>query len=164
MQKTKKHKFTSKRRKIKNNGLKGIKEMQEYKNYIKVNLPDTSEKETSGNGEGVFILVNDETKKDHDNDKEGGLYFGILDNDSIYFSNILHGAIIPFTMKGNKRPVASYMYLTALNYLKFFTEEEIKELKNIDRKELLNAYHNKGTLTDETVKILFQLATGIILN
>lgn len=44
-------------------------------------------------------------------DARGGFYFGILDNDSCYWPGLNHGAVIPFEMRGDKRPVAPYEWL-----------------------------------------------------
>ena len=42
--------------------------------YIKVNLPLTEQDYLAGNGEGVWVLVNPTTKRDHDMDVTGGGY------------------------------------------------------------------------------------------
>lgn len=76
------------------------------KHYIKINLPETQEDFISGNGEGVWVLVDDETKAAYDKDVVGGCYFGILDNDSIYWPNLVHGTKVRFEMRGQYRPVA----------------------------------------------------------
>lgn len=79
--------------------------------YIKVNLPGSKADESTGNGEGVWVLVNKPVKEDYDADARGGFYFGILDNDSCYWPGLNHGAVIPFEMRGDKRPVAPYEWL-----------------------------------------------------
>ena len=75
---------------------------------IKINLPQTEEDYLAGNGEGVWMLVDSETKKAYDEDAKGGRYVGILDNDSLYFPNLVHGKLIPFEMRGQDRPVAIF--------------------------------------------------------
>lgn len=72
--------------------------------HIKVNLPGSKADESTGNGEGVWVLVNKPVKEDYDADARGGFYFGILDNDSCYWPGLNHGAVIPFEMRGDKRP------------------------------------------------------------
>ena len=79
--------------------------------YIKVNLPASSEAYESGNGEGVWVLVDPRTKKAYDSDATGGVYFGILDNDSVYYPGLNHGEPIPFEMRGDKRPVTPIAWL-----------------------------------------------------
>ena len=79
--------------------------------HIKVNMPDNAEGYERGNGEGVFVLVDEQTKRAHDNDEESGIYFGVLDNDSFYWPGINHGEIIPFEMRGNNRPVVPLAWL-----------------------------------------------------
>lgn len=79
--------------------------------YIKVNLPDSPEAESAGNGEGVFVLVNEEVKRAYDADEAGTTYSGILDNDSIYYPELLHGTPIKFEMRGEYRPVVSFTWL-----------------------------------------------------
>lgn len=64
--------------------------------YIKVNFPLTAEDFAIGNGEGMWVLVDKETKDAHDSDATGGRYVGILDNDSIYYPGLNHGELIPF--------------------------------------------------------------------
>lgn len=76
--------------------------------YIKVNLPLTEQAYLAGNGEGVWVLVDPETKKAHDEDASGKGYVGILDNDSLYYPGLNHGEMILFEMRGEKRPVADF--------------------------------------------------------
>lgn len=76
--------------------------------HIKVNFPLTEEDYQRGNGEGMWVLVDKETKKLHDVDITGGQYVGILDNDSVYYPGLDHGAVVPFEMRGENRPVADF--------------------------------------------------------
>ena len=78
---------------------------------IKVNLPSSPEAEHNGNGEGVFVLVNEEVKRAYDTDEAGTIYSGILDNDSIYYPELQHGTPIQFEMRGVNRPVVSFTWL-----------------------------------------------------
>ena len=70
--------------------------------HIKVNLPLTEQDYLSGNGEGVWMLVDRETKMAHDIDAVGGRYVGILDNDSVYYPGLNAGAEIIFEMRGGR--------------------------------------------------------------
>ena len=76
--------------------------------YIKVNFPLTEEDYKTGNGKGMWVLVDHETKKTHDEDAMGGRYYGILDNDSLYYPGLESGTVIPFEMRGQNRPVADF--------------------------------------------------------
>lgn len=76
--------------------------------HIMVNLSLTEQDYLAGNGEGVWVLVDPETKKAHDTDVTGEGYIGILDNDSFYYPGLNHGELLPFEMRGECRPVADF--------------------------------------------------------
>lgn len=78
---------------------------------IKVNLPLTEEAYISGNGEGVWVEVDDVTKYDYTLNKVGKGYSGILRNDSIYYPTLKNGFRINFELRGENRPVADYEFL-----------------------------------------------------
>lgn len=80
-------------------------------NHIKVNFPDSPDLYRCGNGEGMFVLVDDETKAAHDSNATGGEYWGTLDNDSWYWKGLVHGDKVPFTMRGEFRPVCPFSWL-----------------------------------------------------
>ncbi len=80
-------------------------------NHIKVNFPNTPEGYNDGYGEGMWVLVDDEAKAAHDSDETGGEYWGILDNDSIYWRGLYHGERVPLEMRGDKRPVCPFEWL-----------------------------------------------------
>lgn len=74
---------------------------------FKVNLPATRDDFLSGNGEGCFVSIDEETYKAWEDDKNiGGVYEGALLNDSIYYPNLQYGDKIKFELRGDKRPVA----------------------------------------------------------
>ncbi len=86
--------------------------------HIQVNLPLTEQDYASGNGEGVWVLVDPETKKAYDQDITGKGYIGILDNDSCYYPGLNAGELLPFEMRGEYRPVADFHgFLTQLQRL-----------------------------------------------
>lgn len=86
--------------------------------HIMVNLPLTEQDYLAGNGEGVWVLVDPQTKKAHNTDAIGKGYFGILDNDSFYYPGLNHGKLLPFEMRGDCRPVADYhSFLSGLTKL-----------------------------------------------
>lgn len=78
---------------------------------IKINLPLTEEAYISGNGEGVWVEVDQNTKNDYNNNVIGKGYTGILRNDSIYYPTLKNGFKINFELRGNERPVADYEFL-----------------------------------------------------
>lgn len=79
--------------------------------HIKVLLPSSEELFNVGVGEGVFVLVNEDAKKAYDTDENGTNYTGVLDNDSLYYPGLKHGAVIPFETRGEKRPVVPFKWL-----------------------------------------------------
>jgi len=76
--------------------------------YIKVNLPLTEEDYQSGNGEGVWVIVDNKTKADYYHDAYGPGFVGMLANDSFYYPGLCCGDSVEFEMRGDKRPVADY--------------------------------------------------------
>ena len=76
--------------------------------HIKINLPLTEQDYEGGNGEGVWVLVDPETKRAYDEDDSGEGYIGILDNDSYYYPGLYAGELIPFEMRGECRPVTDF--------------------------------------------------------
>lgn len=93
--------------------------------HIKANLTYSEESYQSGNGEGVWVIVDEETKEACDNDVTGAgrdcnlnddgtifiPYECILDNDSVYYDGLEHGERLPLEMRGDVRPVVPYAYL-----------------------------------------------------
>lgn len=100
--------------------------MDASKRYIKVNLPLDKESFERGNGEGVFVIVDDETKKMYDENASGGRHSGVLDNDSVYYPSLRCGTVIYFEFRGENRPVALLSFLE--NYTRL-TDAELEELK-----------------------------------
>lgn len=74
--------------------------------HIKVNLPNDKKEFESGIGEGVWVIIDETTKKDYDSDVTGGIYHGILANDSFVYPLLKCGSYIKFEMRGANRPVA----------------------------------------------------------
>ena len=72
---------------------------------IKVNLPQDEEAYKHGVCEGCFFIVDDRTKTAYDLDATGGEYYGILDNDSLYYPGLKHGERLQIEMRGKQRPV-----------------------------------------------------------
>ena len=79
--------------------------------HIKVNLPSNEKNYLSGNGEGCWVLVNEDAFKAYENDENDTTYNGILDNDSIYYPGLLAGTEIPIETRGKCRPVVPYSWL-----------------------------------------------------
>lgn len=78
---------------------------------VKINIPVTNDGYLAGNGEGCFCLIDVDTKEVYNNDEFGGNYSAILYNSSVYYKGLEPGEVIPFTMRGDKRPVADLDYL-----------------------------------------------------
>lgn len=74
--------------------------------YIKVNFPRNEESFKSGNGEGMWVLVDDEISKAYSLDAAGEVCFGTLDNDSVYYPALKAGERVVFELRGDNRPVA----------------------------------------------------------
>ncbi|HIS62159.1 MAG TPA: hypothetical protein IAC14_07925 [Candidatus Scybalomonas excrementigallinarum] len=73
---------------------------------IKVNFPKNKENFKTGNGEGMWVSIDEETKRKYDADEKGTVCKGILDNYSIYYPELGVGDEVIFELRGNKRPVA----------------------------------------------------------
>ena len=78
---------------------------------IKVNLPQTLKYFKTGNGEGCFVIVDEETYKAYLLDLKKKNCIGILYNDSFEYPRFTVGTLIHFEMRGKKRPVANYHFL-----------------------------------------------------
>lgn len=84
---------------------------KKFRNLIKGNLTYTKESYEYSAGEGVWFIVDDETKAAYDADESGGAYEGVLANDSLYYIGLNHGVILPLEMRGNRRPVVPVEWL-----------------------------------------------------
>lgn len=91
-------------------------------NFIKANIPPTKEHYEAGAGEGCFFIVDDRTKTAYDLNATGGGFFGILDNDSLYYPGLKHGERLPLEMRGDCRPVVPF---EALSKWKAKSPEEV---------------------------------------
>lgn len=76
--------------------------------YIKVNIPLTEKDYRTGNGEGVWVAVDDETMRAYNRNVIGPGFYGILANDSLYYPGLCCGDMIEFEMRGHNRPVVDY--------------------------------------------------------
>lgn len=85
--------------------------------YIKVNIPLTEENYLSGNGEGVWVEVDEATREAYDKDATGAGYKGILANDSLYYPGLGCGDVVEFEMRGECRPVVSLAFLEGRPHL-----------------------------------------------
>lgn len=85
--------------------------------YIKVNIPLTEQEYRSGNGEGVWVEVDPDTRKAYDRDAIGSGYHGILSNDSLYYPGLSCGDMIEFEMRGANRPVVAWSFLQNRTHL-----------------------------------------------
>lgn len=95
--------------------------MKKMTNHIMVNLPPEERDYLSGNGEGVWVLVDEETLEAYNRNSDDKNFVGILDNDSIYYPGLRAGMLIPFEMRGEYRPVVDFY--TFLSTFENFTQE-----------------------------------------
>lgn len=89
----------------------GGEHMMENTHFIKVNLPDSEENYRTGNGEGMWVIVDDDTYEKHEADYEGRFFHGKLANNSVYYPGLTSGATVPFEMRGKHRPVVRFQWL-----------------------------------------------------
>ena len=76
-------------------------------NFIKVNFPTSYEAWEAGNGEGMWVKVDEATYEAWERDVVSGIYKGELANDSVYYPGSLKcGDEVMFEMRGENRPVA----------------------------------------------------------
>lgn len=94
-------------------------------NFIKVMIPPDMEAYKHGFGEGCFFIVDDRTKTAYDLNATGGGFFGILDNNSLYYKGLKHGERLPLEMRGDRAPVVP---IEALSKWEVRTPEEVKKL------------------------------------
>jgi hypothetical protein len=74
--------------------------------YFKLNLPESIESYSTGNGEGIWALTDKATKKELDEDKKQGQFIAWACNDSVYYPHIKYGSAILCEFRGGFRPVA----------------------------------------------------------
>ena len=111
--------------------------MTDPKKFIRVNLPLTEQDYLSGNGEGVWVKVDESTRAAYDANLTGPGYCGVLDNDSLYYPRLACGAPIPFELRGQLRPVADFP-----GFLCFLPKLTPEEKAALLRK--IAAYQNDG--------------------
>jgi Uncharacterized protein conserved in bacteria len=105
---------------------KKLKEDVMDKEYIKVNLPLDEQGYKGGNGEGVWVIVDQDVFKQYKSDYCGGKFTGTIANDSLYYPSLQYGSTVVFTMRGKNRPVA--IYGDFLDRLTAITKEQKNKL------------------------------------
>ena len=75
---------------------------------IKVNFPTNKEEYKNGNGEGCWVLVDDDTFAEYDKDSTKKNCVGILHNNSLEYPRFTVGTKVYFELRGSQRPVAIY--------------------------------------------------------
>ena len=78
---------------------------------IKVNFPTNKEEYKNGNGEGCWVLVDDDTFAEYDKDSTKKNCVGILHNNSLEYPRFTVGTKVYFELRGSQRPVAIYDFL-----------------------------------------------------
>lgn len=91
--------------------MKTLYERPDDKYFIKVNIPMNEYAFDDGFGEGVFVIVDEDVRKLYLDDDHGSICEGILDNDCIYYPEMVPGTRIPFEMRGEKRPVVLWSWI-----------------------------------------------------
>lgn len=103
--------------------------LADYTEHIKVLLPINDEDFKQGGGlEAVWVKVAKEVKAAYENDEDGTVYEGILDNDCIIYPGLNHGVLIPFEMRKDTKPVALWSWLKenyTLDPRTFMREEDL---------------------------------------
>lgn len=75
--------------------------------HVKVNFPKTQEEFEQGCGEGMWVIVDDQTHaRVMDDSCDGESFEGALDNDSFERPELVHGKRVRFETRGVLRPVA----------------------------------------------------------
>ncbi len=85
--------------------------LENGEHFIKVNFPSSEKSYADGSGEGMWVVVDEATFKDHESCKRGRFYHGVLANDSIYYEGLSCGMTVPFELRGESRPVVPYSFL-----------------------------------------------------
>lgn len=93
--------------------------------FFKVNLPSSKENYVSGNGEGVWACTDLISYKKYQEDKNEGIIYVKILNDSVYYNGLNCEDLIPVELRGEKRPVAIY-------------EELLSKYGESNRKNLIN--------------------------
>lgn len=81
--------------------------------HIKANLTYNAASYQSGNGEGVWVIVDEDVFNQYQADATGAGYTCELDNDACYYLGLYAGEQLPLELRGDKRPVVPYEYLVA---------------------------------------------------
>lgn len=81
--------------------------------YIRVLVPDSSEYYRLGHGESCWVLADEHAHEAYVNNAEAeeGLHFGVLAEDCPVYADLSRGRIIPFEMRGRKRPMCPIDWL-----------------------------------------------------
>lgn len=126
--------------------------------HLKANLPLTEKAYRDGTGEGVWFIVNDKTKADHDAGVSGARYYGILINHSVYYPELGRGELLPLEMRGDKRPVVPYDALQNRNKL-FYTRADGRDmaLAVINGKPYYNTYIGKHEDPETILQVLAEI-------
>ena len=83
-----------------------------YSKMFRVNLPSTEKSYRNGNGEGVWCYGNEETYNALvENNVSEGIYYVKIQNDSVYFPELVCDTCIPVEARGEKRPVCPFDFI-----------------------------------------------------
>lgn len=96
--------------------------------HIKVNFPRTEENFFTGNGEGMWVEVEDSIAEKYDNNESNIMFYGTLANDSVYYRDLKVGARVLFELRGTNRPVA--LIKGFLENYKAVSDDELEKIKH----------------------------------
>lgn len=91
---------------------------EKTKFYVKVNIPYNEKNYKKGYGEGVWVMM-DPYFKEYYIKNIKGIYYGLLDNYSVYWDGLEAGTRVPVEIIGNQRPVIEYQWLKENYNLRF---------------------------------------------
>jgi hypothetical protein len=78
---------------------------------IRINIPNSQWSEDEGFGEGMWVIVGNDTLTEWRKEASSGVHFASTYLNSFYFQKLKEGSVIPIKMKGGERPVAIYKEL-----------------------------------------------------
>ncbi len=83
-----------------------------FKHSVKVILPTSPQSYDDGIGEGIWAIVDDRAKTAYDLDATAAGFDCVLDNASCYWIGLYPGEVMPLEMRGDKRPVVPFDWLS----------------------------------------------------
>jgi len=76
--------------------------------YFKLNLPNDETSYISGNGEGVWAVVDDKELKEKISNDKVDVFEAYIANDSVYYPGLVCGSKVQAEVRKGRRPVAVF--------------------------------------------------------